>query len=108
MSDNLEALRREARQRGGEAILQIVSSDSLTIRLGLRDSEYFIETMVPLCCDGGIDLDKMERSLGVLRVLESLKYSLECSDSVVSCEKVVSEQVIDSELEQLQFKLEEL
>ena len=108
MSDNLKALRREARQRGGEATLQIASSDSLTVRLGLRDSEtpeYFIEIVVPLCHDGCIDLDKLGHSLGVLRVLESLEYSLDCSDSIVSCEKVVLEQAIDSELALLPEKI---
>jgi hypothetical protein len=111
VSDNLDSIRREARQRRGEATLQIASKDSVTIRLGMRDTEspeYFIEVVVPLCQDGCIDLDKLGHLLGVLRVLESLEYSLECSDSVVSCEKVVKEKQIDSELGLLQEKIEEL
>ncbi len=99
-------IRKEAKPR-----YRVASKDSVRIRLGLRVSktpEYFIEVVVPLCHDGCIDLDKLEYSLGVLRVLESLDYSLECSDSIVSCEKVVVECGIDSEIGLLCEKIDVL
>ncbi len=103
VSTHLDALRREAeKQKRGEASLLITSKGSVKMRLGLREPQtpqYFLEVVVPLCQDGCIDLNKLEHSLCVLRALESMDYSLECSDSIVSCEKIITEYDIDAELE---------
>jgi hypothetical protein len=105
MPVDLDALRRESRKlERGEATHQITSQGPVRISVGLRGSQtpdFFLEVVVSLCPDGSVNLENLGSCVKYLRHLESMGYGLECSDSVVCCEKTVSESNIDSELKQL-------
>ena len=105
MSIDVKNLRQTAKtSTKGEAVVNFSKFDSLRIDVGVRqyeDSETFIEVSFPLCKNGKPDTFLLETAVPNLRLLQDLGYSLECSDSVVVGEKIVSEETLLTELNTL-------
>ncbi len=98
-----------------EAYETLCKSEAYKIGAGIRitspeESVFFLEVVVPLCrADREIVLSELKGKLGVLEMFEASGYTFKCEkDNSIVCEKLVSEDEIESEYNELERSLENI
>ncbi len=68
----------------------------------LAEPTFFIEVLVILCTNqDAVDLDRIERELALLKRLEQHEYAMNCAEGCVSCERIMSSDIVKAECEKI-------
>ena len=110
-----ERLVREAeKSRRGEAYRRLWGRDGMRIGAGARlttqgEPVFFLEVVIPLCSGSKVDLERIEKKLEVLGMLENSGFSLTCqNDMSFSCELMARRETLEGVYERTISLMEQL
>ncbi|MCW3992473.1 MAG: hypothetical protein NWE79_07170 [Candidatus Bathyarchaeota archaeon] len=97
-ADEIDAeslVRKAESSKHNESYQQLWEGSGIRIGMGVRvvtrgKPVFFLEAVIPFCPGPKVDLDRMEKTLEILRELEEEDFSITCqNDMSFSCELVI-------------------